>query len=88
MGVEAFLNCRYGGIASRGAEIAGAASLLSLEMNEEIALDGETVRGLVSALASPKKRLAVAACNAVLDLGTTFIGRERLLQFRALEALM
>ena len=82
------MNCRYAGIASRGAEIVGAASLLSLEMNEEIASDGEIVKALVAALASPEKRVSMAACNAVLDLGTTCIGRERLLQFCSLQALM
>ncbi|PON42748.1 hypothetical protein TorRG33x02_335160 [Trema orientale] len=82
------LRSKYAGIASRGAEIVGAVSLLSLEMNQEIASDGETVKGLVSALASTKKRVSMAACNAVLDLGTTCFGREQLLHFCALEALM
>lgn len=61
---------------------------MSLEMNERIAMDGETVKALVSALAHPKRRVTLAACNAVLDLCTTSIGRQCLLDFSSLEALM
>lgn len=66
----------------------GAASLFSLEMNEEIALDGNIVKGLVSALASSKRRVLIAACNAVLDMSTTSVARQSLLGFSALESLM
>lgn len=66
----------------------GAASLLSLEMNERISLDGEIVKVLVSALGSSSRRVSMAACNALLDLSTTTIGRLRLLEFSALEKLM
>ena len=83
-----FLICRCAGIASRAAEIVGKASLLSLEMNEQIAKDGETLKALVSAMANRKRRVSLAACNAVLDLCTTSIGRQSLLDFSALEALM
>ncbi|XP_062077473.1 uncharacterized protein LOC133782249 [Humulus lupulus] len=82
------LASKYAAIVSCGAEIVGLASLLSLEMNEEIASDSETVKALVSALGSPKRTVLMAACNAVLDVGTTCIGRERLLHFCALEALI
>ncbi|KAF4393896.1 hypothetical protein F8388_018387 [Cannabis sativa] len=82
------LASKYTSIASCGADIVGSASLLSLEMNEEIASDSETVKALVSALGSPKRRVLIAACNAVLDVGTTCIGRKRLLHFCALEALI
>ncbi|KAK9269787.1 hypothetical protein L1049_001565 [Liquidambar formosana] len=79
---------RCAGIASVGAEIVGAASLLSFEMNDLIASDCEIVRALVSALASSKRRISSAACNAVLDLSTTSVGRQRLLEFSAVENLM
>jgi len=66
----------------------GAASLFSLEMNEQIALDGEIVKGLVSALGSSKRNVLMAACNAVLDMSTTSVARQRLLELSALESLM
>lgn len=64
------------------------AALVSLEVNERVVLDGETVRALVSALASSNRRVSMAACNAVLDLCVTSAGRENLLSFSALEALI
>ncbi|KAL5549720.1 hypothetical protein UlMin_004951, partial [Ulmus minor] len=82
------LGSKCAGIASRAAEIVGKASLLSLEMNEQIAKDGETLKTLVSALANRKRRVSLAACNAVLDLCTTSIGRQSLLDFSTLEALI
>lgn len=66
----------------------GAASLLSLETNEQIAADAEVVRGLVSLLRNSEKRVLVAAANAVLDLSTTSVGRQKLLESSALEALL
>lgn len=83
-----FRLCRCPGVAYRGAEIVGVAALVSLEVNQRVALDGETVRALVSALASSNRRVSMAACNAVLDLCVTSVGRENLLSFSALEALM
>lgn len=80
--------CRCDEIVSRSTEIAGAASIFSFEMNEQIALDGEIVKGLILAVGASNKMVSVAACNAVLDLSTTSIGRERLLEFSALEHLM
>ncbi|KAL9442295.1 hypothetical protein AB3S75_020739 [Citrus x aurantiifolia] len=77
-----------GGIAGLSAEIVGAASLLSLETNEKIAADAEIVRGLVSLLRNSEKRVLVAAANAVLDLSTTSVGRQKLLESSALEALL
>ncbi|KAL9445195.1 hypothetical protein AB3S75_018228 [Citrus x aurantiifolia] len=77
-----------GGIAGLSAEIVGAASLLSLETNEQIAADAEIVRGLVSLLRNSEKRVLVAAANAVLDLSTTSVGRQKLLESSALEALL
>ncbi|XP_023515380.1 uncharacterized protein LOC111779552 [Cucurbita pepo subsp. pepo] len=76
------------GIASRAAEIVGAASLLSLRMNEVIASADGVVRALISALACSKRRVALAACNAVMDLCTTSFGRESLVEFSAIERLI
>lgn len=66
----------------------GAASLLSLEKNKQIAADAEIVRGLVSLLRNSEKRVLVAAANAVLDLSTTSFGRQKLLESSALETLL
>ncbi|KAK6933497.1 JmjC domain [Dillenia turbinata] len=70
------------------AEIVGAASLLSIEINEVIAADGEIIGGLLSASMSSDRAVSVAACNALLDLSTTSIGRNKLLEFSALETLI
>ncbi|XAR55648.1 [Histone H3]-lysine-36 demethylase [Bertholletia excelsa] len=71
------------------AELIGAASLFSLAMNEQIANDQGIVKSLISALASSKTgSTSIAACNALLDLSTTSIGRQRLLDFSALEYLI
>lgn len=66
----------------------GAASLLSLRMNEVIASDDGLVRALISVLGCSKRRVALAACNAVLDLSTTSFGRQRLVEFSAIQRLM
>lgn len=73
---------------TRSAEIAGAASIFSFEMNEQIALDDQIVRGLILAVRSSNKMVSLAACNAVLDLSTTSVGRERLIELSAVEHLM
>lgn len=83
-----FLDCRRSGIASRAAEIVGAASILSLRMNEVIASDYGVVRALISALLCSKRTVALAACNAVLDLSTTSFGRQRLAEVSAIQHLM
>lgn len=67
----------------------GVASLSSLEINEQIAMDDEIIKGLEYILRNYSKRsVLMAACNAVLDLSTTSVGRLRLLEFSALESLM
>lgn len=66
----------------------GAASILSFEMNEQIALDDDIVKCLILAVGASNKMVSLAACNAVLDLSTTSVGRERLLEFSAVEHLM
>ncbi|KAA8535701.1 hypothetical protein F0562_030704 [Nyssa sinensis] len=82
------LNNKCAEIVSNCAEIVGAASIFSFEMNEQIASDGEVVKGLVSAVGSTKMNVLMAACNAILDLSTTSIGRQRLLEFSAMESLI
>ncbi|KAD6454536.1 hypothetical protein E3N88_09242 [Mikania micrantha] len=82
------LNSRYSEIACSGLEIVGAASLFSIEMNEQIALDDEIVKGLITALASSRRSVSMAACNALLDLFTTSVGRCKLLEFSAIDNLI
>ncbi|XP_059637411.1 uncharacterized protein LOC132279449 [Cornus florida] len=82
------LNSSCDEIVSDCAEIIGAASISSFEMNDQIASDGETVKGLVYALESSKRNVLLAVCNAILDLSTTSIGRQNLLEFSAMESLI
>lgn len=77
-----------GEIASKSVEIVGAAALLSIDMNQMIASETGTVRGLINLLVSPMEGVTVAACNAVLDLSTTSFGRQQLLRLSATEKLM
>lgn len=72
------------------AEFVGVAALFSLEMNEQIAGDDETVKGLIFALSSSNGRRSssIAVCNAVLDMATTSFGRQRLVESSFLECLM
>lgn len=72
----------------KSAEIVGGISLASYEMNEQISMEDATVKSLISLLRSSKREISMAACNAVLDLSTTSIGRERLLEFNAIENLL
>ncbi|KAL3841064.1 hypothetical protein ACJIZ3_025655 [Penstemon smallii] len=58
-------------IVCKSAEIIGAASLVSFEMNENIALEDDILKGLISLLRNSKREIAVAACNAIMDLSTT-----------------
>ncbi|KAL0334399.1 UNVERIFIED_CONTAM: hypothetical protein Sangu_1596100 [Sesamum angustifolium] len=69
-------------------EIIGAASLASIVMNEKIAEEGEIMKGLISLLGSSKRGTAMAACNALLDISTTCNGRQRLVEFSAIENLL
>ncbi|XP_047309088.1 uncharacterized protein LOC124912499 [Impatiens glandulifera] len=82
------LTSGYTEIKSKSAEIVGAAALFSLEMNEQVASDLDILKTLMSALASPEKTIAIAACNAFLDLCTTSIGRQQLLKSSSLEHLV
>lgn len=82
------LNSKCSEIACSGLEIVGAASLFSIEMNEQIASDDEIVKGLITAVASSRRSVSMTACNALLDLFTTSVGRCKLLEFPAIENLM
>lgn len=65
----------------------GAASIFSFQMNEQIVLEDDIVKGLLSALSSSERAISMAAANAVLDLSTTYIGRHRLIEFSAIDYL-
>ncbi|KAL3535450.1 hypothetical protein ACH5RR_003911 [Cinchona calisaya] len=75
-------------VSCKSAELVGVASLISIEINEVIALEDGIILGLINLLGSSRRSASVAACNAILDLSTTSIGRGRLLEFSALEKLM
>ncbi|KAG7021683.1 hypothetical protein SDJN02_15409, partial [Cucurbita argyrosperma subsp. argyrosperma] len=68
------------GIASR--------SIISLCMNELIASNDAVVRDLIATFAYSKRRVALAACNAVMDLSTALFGRRRLVEVSPIECLM
>ncbi|PWA91821.1 JmjC domain-containing protein [Artemisia annua] len=57
-------------------------------MNEQIALDEDTVKRLINAVGSCNKSVSMAACNAILDLFTTSIGRFKLLELSAINNLI
>ncbi|KAI3672998.1 hypothetical protein L6452_39104 [Arctium lappa] len=82
------LSSRCSEVACSSLEIVGAASLFSIEMNEQIATDEEIVKGLISGVASSRRSVSMAACNALLDLLTTSVGRCRLLEFSAIDNLI
>ncbi|CAI9293714.1 unnamed protein product [Lactuca saligna] len=82
------LNSKCSVVACSGLETVGAASLFSIEMNEQIASDGEIVKGLITAVTSSRRSVAMAACNALLDLLTTSVGRCKLLEFSAIDNLI
>lgn len=75
-------------IVRKSAEIVGAASLSSFEMNEKVAGDDEIIKSLISLLGSPMREISMVACNAMLDLATSSVGCQRLLHFSAIEKLM
>ncbi|KAL0919889.1 hypothetical protein M5K25_012014 [Dendrobium thyrsiflorum] len=76
-------------LAVLSAQLVGAASLFSLEANLIIVLDKDIVNGLLRALVSRSRRVVVAACNAVLDLSASSIGRETLRRkFNVIEKLL
>ncbi|KAJ3672396.1 hypothetical protein LUZ60_007117 [Juncus effusus] len=60
------------------AELAGLASLKSIEQNERIASDNDILKGLILSLASASRKSVEAALNAVMDLCFSSFARERL----------
>ncbi|KAL4280187.1 hypothetical protein GQ457_03G029460 [Hibiscus cannabinus] len=75
-------------IATLTARFVGAASLLSFQMNHQVVSDSLTLKALISLLHTPRKAVSMAACDALLDLCSTCLGRRRLLHFSALETLL
>ncbi|KAG6410553.1 hypothetical protein SASPL_128614 [Salvia splendens] len=75
-------------IVCKSLDIVGAASLATLEMSEQIAAEDEIVKRLIALVRNSKREIAIAACNAVLDLSAASAGRLRLLDFRAIENFM
>lgn len=69
----------------KSAEIVGAASLASFEMNEQISAEAEVAKSLINLLRNSERRTAVVACNALLDLTATSVGRQRLIEFGAVD---
>jgi len=82
------LSSTHSPIARRAAHITGAASLVSLEINQQIASDSETVKGLISLLENPDTKVLSSASNAILDLSTTAFAQHQLVNFFALHKLM
>ncbi|KAK8966021.1 hypothetical protein KSP40_PGU012385 [Platanthera guangdongensis] len=83
-----FLTSSCSGLAAITAELIGAASLYSLDANLTIVSDEAIVNGLITALMSRIRRVAVAACNTLLDLSVSSIGREKLREFSVIEKLL
>ncbi|PKI55066.1 hypothetical protein CRG98_024532 [Punica granatum] len=79
---------KFWDIACLGLEVVGAAALRSLETNEQIALDSDILSCVIWGLRSPCRKLKSAACGAMLDLSSSSVGRERLLECSALETLI
>jgi hypothetical protein len=86
--LPSLLSSTHSQIARRAAEIIGTASLVSLEVNQEIATDSKTVKGLILLLNNPNRKVQFSACNAVLDLSATSFAQQQLLNFSALHKLM
>ncbi|WOL06478.1 hypothetical protein Cni_G15212 [Canna indica] len=82
------LTSRWPSVAALGAEVIGAAALYSLEANEMLALDRGVIKGLILALGRKSRRVVKAACNAVMDLSTSPIGREQLRKTSTVERLL
>ncbi|ERN07414.1 hypothetical protein AMTR_s00019p00245720 [Amborella trichopoda] len=82
------LKTRYPDVAVRSVEIVGAVSLWSLEANIKLVSDEEIVNAMVSMLESNKRRVVMAACNAVMDLATTTIGSESLCKSSSIEKIL
>ncbi|OMO77615.1 Armadillo-like helical [Corchorus olitorius] len=82
------LNYESPEIASLTAEIVGAASLMSFHMNQQVVSDSPTLKALISLIPTSPNSVSTAACNALLDLCSSSLGRHRLLHSSALKTLM
>jgi bifunctional lysine-specific demethylase and histidyl-hydroxylase MINA len=71
-------SCRCTSVAALSCEVLGAAALKSMEAGETLASDSGITNGLARALRSRSRRVVEAACNAVMDLSASSVGRERL----------
>ncbi|KAM0896156.1 hypothetical protein ACQ4PT_023369 [Festuca glaucescens] len=75
-------------VAALSCEVMGAAALQSMEASELLASDVGVAGGLARALGSASRRVAEAACNAVMDLSASPVGRERLSGSLVLQRLL
>lgn len=66
----------------------GLASISSFESNAMVASDEGVVRGLVWGVGREDRKVAKAAVDAVMDLATSPVGRERLMRCCAVEKLL
>ncbi|XP_026663693.2 uncharacterized protein LOC103715626 [Phoenix dactylifera] len=82
------LTSRCSSVAALSAEVVSAAALWSLEANTMMASDDGVIKCLVWALGSRSRRVAEAVCNAIMDLSSSPIGRERLRDSFAIERLL
>ncbi|KAJ1273276.1 hypothetical protein BS78_06G267400 [Paspalum vaginatum] len=65
-------------VAAVSCEVLGAAALRSMEAAEALASDRGIASGLATALGSRSQRVTEAACNSILDLSASSVGREHL----------
>ncbi|OEL24363.1 hypothetical protein BAE44_0014624 [Dichanthelium oligosanthes] len=65
-------------VAALSCEVLGAAALRSMEAGEVLASDSGIASGLARALGSRSQRVTEAACNSIMDLSASSVGRERL----------
>ncbi|WVZ87515.1 hypothetical protein U9M48_034142 [Paspalum notatum var. saurae] len=65
-------------VAAVSCEVLGAAALRSMEAAEVLASDRGIANGLARALRSRSQRVTEAACNSILDLSASSVGREHL----------
>ncbi|KAL2456032.1 uncharacterized protein Fot_57121 [Forsythia ovata] len=82
------LKSKCGEIVCRSVEIVGAVSLMSFQLNEMISSECEIVKSLIMLLGSTKRKISMAACNAIMDLSTTAVGQQRLLELSAIDKLI
>uniref|UniRef100_A0A0D9WAM6 Glutamine synthetase n=1 Tax=Leersia perrieri TaxID=77586 RepID=A0A0D9WAM6_9ORYZ len=72
------LASRSASVAALSCEVLGAAALQSMEASEVLASDAAIADGLGRALRNGRQRVAKAACNAIMDLSASAVGRGRL----------